>query len=84
MATREKLTDGLREQGFSVLPSLANFVFATHPQKGAGELMAALRERRILVRRFNRPRIDNYLRITVGTDEQTALLLSALREIRAS
>ena len=48
MATREKLTDGLREQGFSVLPSLANFVFATHPQKGAGELMAALRERRIL------------------------------------
>ncbi len=58
-----------------MLPSAANFVFARHPGHDAAELAAALRERSIIVRHFKAARIDQFLRITVGTDAQCALLV---------
>lgn len=84
MASREKLTFGLTALGFYVLPSGANFVFARHPDRDAGELAAALRARSIIVRHFRQPRIDQFLRITVGTDEQCSALVEALRGILAA
>lgn len=81
--TRETLVNSLASLGFEVVPSAANFVFARHPQRDGGELFQRLRERSIIVRHFRLPRIDQHLRITVGTDEQCALLVEALREILA-
>jgi histidinol-phosphate aminotransferase len=81
MRTREALTADLTRLGFEVLPSAANFVFARHPGRDAGELAAELRQRAIIVRHFRLPRIDQFLRITVGTDEQCAALGRALAEI---
>ena len=66
-------------QGFKILPSHANFIFASHPQQDAGELAAALRERCIIVRYFNKPRINQYLRITIGTDDQNQRLVDTLK-----
>lgn len=83
-ATRATLTAGLEALGFEVLPSAANFVFARHRAHSGADLAAALRERAILVRRFNAPRISDHLRITVGTDSQTEALLSALKAILAA
>ena len=83
VATRTTLAADLAALGFSVLPSAANFVFARHPQRDAGELARALRERSIIVRHFKLPRIDQFLRITVGTDEECAALVAALRDILA-
>ncbi|AUA57162.1 Histidinol-phosphate aminotransferase [Achromobacter spanius] len=79
--TRSRMTGGLEALGFEVLPSAANFVFARHPLKDAASLAAALRERSIIVRHFRHARIDQFLRITVGTDEQVNLLLKALAEV---
>lgn len=79
--TRERLTSELASLGFEVLPSAANFVFARHPEHDAGELAAELRARSIIVRHFRQPRIEQFLRITIGTDEQCAVLVAALREI---
>jgi histidinol-phosphate aminotransferase len=83
IASRETLVRGLTELGFAVVPSTANFVFARHPGKDAGELMKALRAKSIIVRYFAKPRIDQHLRITVGTDAQCEALLVALRELCA-
>jgi histidinol-phosphate aminotransferase len=79
--TREKLVQDLSGLGFEVLPSAANFVFARHRQRDALELAQQLREQSIIVRHFRLPRIDQYLRITVGTDDQCAVLVRALAEI---
>ncbi len=68
IATRERTADSLREMGFLVHPSCSNFLFASHPRVPAQWLQQALRERGILVRYFNQPRIDNYLRISIGTE----------------
>ncbi len=81
IAVRERLVADLQSLGFEVLPSAANFIFAQHPQRGGAELTARLRERAIIVRHFKLPRIDNFLRITVGTPEQCQALVAALREI---
>lgn len=81
VATRERTTDALRGLGFVVPPSLTNFLFVTHPDKNASDIFAALRERGIFIRYFKLPRIDNYLRITVGTDEQMDRLIDALRAL---
>jgi histidinol-phosphate aminotransferase len=78
---RARLTSGLVRLGFDVLPSAANFVFARHPAQQGAALAAALRQRAVIVRHFSAPRISDYLRITVGTEEQTDRLLSALSEI---
>jgi len=79
--TREGLTLALEDLGFEVLPSQANFVFARHPAHDAAALLGGLRERKILVRHFKLPRIDQYLRISIGTRDQCAALVSALREL---
>jgi histidinol-phosphate aminotransferase len=78
IATREWSTAQLTALGFEVLPSHANFLFASHPNVAGAELMQHLREQRILVRHFPQPGIDNHLRITVGTDEQMRALLDCL------
>jgi len=68
-ATRDRFSRQLAELGFTVPPSKANFVFATHPQANAATLLRELKERGILVRHFALPRIDNFLRISIGSDE---------------
>ena len=83
IASRETLSTALRDIGFTVLPSAANFIFARHPQRDAAALAAALRERHIIVRHFRLPRIEQFLRITVGNPEQNAALLAALGPILA-
>ena len=80
IATRERAADALRELGFTVLPSLTNFLFVTHPKKEASVIFEHLRQKNIFIRYFKLPRIDNYLRITVGTDEQMDRLIAALKE----
>ena len=79
--SRGALSESLAGLGFEVLPSAANFVMARHPQRDAAELAAGLRERRVIVRHFRQPRIDQHLRITVGTPEQNRQLLTALSEL---
>ena len=67
--------------GFEVLPSAANFIFARHPQHDAAQLAQALRKQSIIVRHFKLPRIDQFLRITVGADAECKALTEALRNI---
>ncbi len=82
IASRERLSAGLRGLGFEVLPSGANFVFARHSAHAGADLAAALRSRSIIVRHFKQPaRIDPFLRITVGTDAECDALLAALTGI---
>ncbi|HEY8085709.1 MAG TPA: histidinol-phosphate transaminase [Methylophilaceae bacterium] len=82
MQSRKKLVKELIGFGFKVVPSAANFIFVSHPEHDAATLSANLRERSIVVRHFSNPeRIAQFLRITVGTDMQCAMLVSALREI---
>lgn len=81
IASREQLVSDLTLLGFQVLPSAANFVFARHPGRDGAELAQALRQRSIIVRHFKAPRIDQFLRITIGTDEQCGALVAALKEI---
>jgi histidinol-phosphate aminotransferase len=81
IASRERLSRGLVELGFEVLPSSANFVFARHRARDGAALMTALRRRAILVRHFAAPRTADYLRITVGTDAQIDRLLLSLSDI---
>ena len=84
VASRTRLVADLESLGFEVLPSAANFVFARHPGRDALALYTGLRERRILVRHFRQPRIAQFLRITVGTDDQCRALVAALREMLAA
>jgi len=81
MQTREQLIKALSDLGFETLPSSANFILTRHPKHAGEKLYQALRERGIIVRHFKNPRITEYLRITVGTDEQSQELLKALQEI---
>ncbi len=79
IASRATLVSDLTGLGFEVLPSAANFVFARHPQHDAADLAAALRGDGIIVRHFTSARINQFLRITVGTDAACASLIDALR-----
>ena len=83
IATRERFKEALRELGFLFPDSKSNFVFAKHPSYKGADLQAALRARGIIVRHFNKPLISDYLRITIGTDEQMDKVVEALREILA-
>lgn len=76
--TREAAAERLAAMGFSVCPSSANFLFLSHSRKSAKELLDGLRARGILVRWWDKPRISNHLRITVGTDGEMEALFSAL------
>lgn len=81
ISSREFLVKALQEQEFQVVPSKANFVLARHPKCSGEDLAAALRARGIIVRHFKLPRIEQYLRITVGTDDECRTLVDALKEI---
>ena len=81
IATRDTLSANLARQGFEVLPSAANFIFVRHPGHDAATLAKSLRERNIIVRHFKLPRIDQFLRITIGTDDECLALVTALAEI---
>ncbi len=78
--TREWTGQELKRLGFSFPESSTNFLFPTHERIPAQELFKALREAGILVRYFNKPRIDNYLRITIGTPEEMQTLVNFLKE----
>jgi len=77
---RGELASELTDMGFDLVPSSANFLF-TKPPKPALEVVAALRERKILVRHYDREPIAGWIRITIGTQEQHQRLLAALKEI---
>ena len=79
--TREKTKKALAALDFSFPDSQSNFIFVAHKSMPANEIFTALKERNIFVRYFNKPGIDNYLRITIGTDEQMQALEAALKEI---
>ncbi len=81
IASRERLVAALARRDFEVLPSTANFIFARHPQRDAAELAAELRAQRILVRHFRQARIEQFLRISIGTDAQCEALIAALDRI---
>lgn len=84
LSTRARMTEGLRALGFDLPDSDANFVFARHETLSGEFLQTELRRRNIIVRRFGGERIKDRLRITVGTDEQTEILLAALKETTES
>ena len=81
IATRERVSEALGRLGFNVLPSSANFLFASSSAVGGAELYAALKERGILVRHFGAPRLDNWNRITVGSEQEMDALLDAIADI---
>ncbi|QGZ60496.1 histidinol-phosphate transaminase [Paraburkholderia acidisoli] len=81
IASRERLTAALAAVGFNVVPSAANFVFATHPAHDAAAISAKLREQEIFVRHFNAPRVNQHLRISIGTDAECDTLVAALKGI---
>ncbi|PKM00530.1 MAG: histidinol-phosphate transaminase [Gammaproteobacteria bacterium HGW-Gammaproteobacteria-9] len=76
--SREAVVAAMQGLGFEVLPSAANFIFARHPQRDAATIAASLREQGVIVRHFKQRRIEQFLRITIGTPEQNQALLEAL------
>ncbi|MCA0756129.1 histidinol-phosphate transaminase [Paenibacillus sp. N4] len=81
IATRERVTKQVQELGFRATDSKANFVFITHPELPAKSIFQQLRDKGVLVRYFDQPRIDEYLRVSIGTDEEMEAFTAALREI---
>ncbi len=81
MKNREYTTQKLRERGFFVIPSMANFVFASSPDIDGGELCEKLKERGVLVRHFNQPEISRFNRIAIGTREQMDVFISTVDDI---
>ena len=78
--TRNNFIVALRSMGFKVPESRTNFVFCTHPEFNARDIFEYAKSKNIYIRYFNKPRIDNYLRITIGTDRQMKALEEVLRE----
>lgn len=81
VATRERTIAAMKKMGFSILESSTNFIFATHEAVPAKKIFDELRNQNIYVRYFNKPLIDNYLRISIGTDEEMAAFLEKLASI---
>ena len=81
IGTRERVSRILIRMGFDVVPSAANFIFISHPRCYAGTLFTQLKERGILVRYFNLPRINNHLRVTIGSDAEMDTFLAILGEL---
>ena len=84
METRTQTARNLEALGFTVLPSSTNFLFAAHERVPAEELFQMLREKHIYVRYFKSPRIQNYLRITIGTDAQMEKFLAEVEKYLAA
>jgi len=81
ISERERVSSELETLGFEVLPSTANFVFARHGSVAGAELASGLREQGIIVRHFDKPRISEFLRITIGTPEQNDALIAGVRSL---
>lgn len=81
IATRERVTERLLADGFKVTDSKANFVFISHPSIAAESIFQQLRDKGVLVRYFNQPRINEYLRVSIGTDDEMDAFIKALQEI---
>lgn len=81
VATREKTIEKMKQQGFNVLPSAANFIFASHDQYDASVMYETLKKEGVLIRYFNTKPIDNYLRITIGTDQQMERFFEQLEKV---
>ncbi len=79
--TRERVIYELSKFGFKTVPSMSNFIFTTNSLISALELFEELKRRNIIVRYFNKPRISEYLRITVGTDKEMDCLIENIRDI---
>lgn len=79
--TREKSAKDLKSLGFHVLDSKSNFLFVSHKNIPGAKLYEELKSRGVLVRHFSNPKIDNYLRITIGTDKEMDTLINTIREI---
>ncbi|KAB1088567.1 histidinol-phosphate transaminase [Neorhizobium galegae] len=84
IATRDRVSGELQAMGFDVLPSQANFVYAKHPALAGAEVYSALRAEGVLVRHWNKPRIADYLRISIGTDAECDRLLDVLKNLPAA
>ncbi len=80
IATRERVKSELSEVGFQMPESKTNFLFITHEKVAAKDLFEALRNEHIYVRYFNKPRISNYLRVSIGTDEEMNEFLRVVKE----
>jgi histidinol-phosphate aminotransferase len=80
-AAREWTVAQLDELGFETLPSSANFIFTTNKNISGQKIFEYLRENKIIVRHFNKPKISEYLRITIGTQEQMEALISQIKEL---
>lgn len=81
VATREWFQEELTRLGFTFQSSSANFVFASHERIPAKEIFEAAKEKKIFVRYFDKPRIDNYLRISIGTDEEMKVFVDFLKSL---
>jgi len=80
-ATRAKTTEGLISLGFEVLDSSTNFVFARHKTVGGRELYLSLKEKGILIRHFDKPRLHDFNRITIGSEAEMEQFLAILTEL---
>lgn len=78
--TRDRAIRELRGLGFIIPDSSANFIFATHPSLSMRDMFEQLKSKKIFIRYFSLPRIDNHVRISVGTDEELDMLLSEIKE----
>lgn len=81
ISERERVTSALESLEFEVLPSRANFIFCRHSTKAGEALARGLREQGIIVRHFNKPRISDFLRITIGTPEQNDALIAGIKAL---
>ena len=79
IATRTRVTNELRSLGFEVLDSQTNFIMATHSDYDMKEMFEYLKENKIFIRYFNLPRINKYVRITIGTDEEMDKFLNGVK-----
>lgn len=82
--TRQRVTDELRKLGFDVLDSQTNFIFATHDKYSMKEMFEYLKTQKVFIRYFSLPRIENYVRITIGTDEEMDIFLQKTKEFLAN
>lgn len=80
ISTRDSFAEELKAMGFTMPESSANFLFVTHPKYAAKDIFNFVREKGIFIRYFNKPGIDNYLRITIGTPDEMQALIGALKE----
>lgn len=83
ITTRERVVENLLVMGFKVIPSTANFIFIRHNTMQASDLSVLLRKQGILVRHFNKPRISNYLRVSIGSDLEMEAFVKIMKEITA-